>query len=196
MIEQLKNILLTQLPILILTITVGVLSALGDGVTDQLSFDRDRINSGQWYRLITCHLVHLGPTHAALNMVAAIVGWIIFRRVFDQFQWLICILVSALSISTMLWLSGVEWYVGFSAIIHSLMLLSIGLDRSINKITRFILIAGLVSKVLYEQFCGAIFSGTTVINGDVSVESHLFGLISSLILLLFFKFKDRIFHQV
>jgi rhomboid family GlyGly-CTERM serine protease len=51
----------------------------GAGVVEMLQFERDAIAAGQWWRLVTGHLIHLGWSHWALNLAGLAILGLAFR---------------------------------------------------------------------------------------------------------------------
>ena len=60
--------------VIALALLAGVLVLLGDLAGDRLALDRAAVSQGQVWRLLTGHLVHLGPYHAMLNIVGGGMG--------------------------------------------------------------------------------------------------------------------------
>lgn len=108
-----------------LIVAVAVMVALaagGPGLTAWLQYDRDALAAGQWWRLGTAHLVHLGWGHLAMN-VAGLVGlWWLYGDLQSRRQWLVVSAVCALVISLLLYVlsPSVGWYVGLSGVLHGL----------------------------------------------------------------------------
>ena len=88
----------------------------GDAGRALLSYDREALAAGQWWRLLTAHLVHLGLEHAALNSLGLVLMWALFARDYTPGQWVSIALASMAAIDAGLWLrdSTVIWYVGSS----------------------------------------------------------------------------------
>src|ERR671925_423667 len=45
-----------------------------------LSYDREALAAGQWWRLLTAHLIHLDIRHALLNDLGFALMWALFAR--------------------------------------------------------------------------------------------------------------------
>ena len=52
----------------------------GDAGRALLRYDRAALAAGQWWRLLTAHVVHLGLEHAALNSLGLVLMWALDRR--------------------------------------------------------------------------------------------------------------------
>ena len=141
-----------------------------------LRYERTAIAQGEWWRLLTGHLVHLGAWHAALNAAAFLVLWILFRRDYRLRQWLLIVIVSIVAIDAGLWLLDprIEWYVGASGALHGIA--AAGAVSRIRQMRRegWVLAALLVVKLSYEQARGAMPFTESM---PVVVDAHLYGAI-------------------
>src|SRR5215469_527962 len=88
----------------------------GDAATRLLRYDRADIAAGQWWRLLTAHIAHLGLHHAALNVLGLIFLWALFAREWNARQWAAIILAIVVAIDGGLWFRDpqITWYVGVS----------------------------------------------------------------------------------
>jgi len=162
------------------------LEAGGDGVRLLLRFDLEPIVAGQYWRLLTGHLVHLGWGHAILNLVA--LGLIVagFRPLLGWGRWAIVALVAAAAIDFGLWFSDppVAWYVGLSGVLHGLVVAGgIVLLRLAPRAAAIILVA-VVAKLAWEALRGALPFTAELSGGDVIEEAHLWGAIGGAVAVL------------
>jgi rhomboid family GlyGly-CTERM serine protease len=141
-----------------------------------LRYDRAALASGQLWRLVTGHLVHLGPRHALLNVLGLILMWALFARDYAPRQWLAILLASVAAIDAGLWLwdSTVTWYVGSSGVLHGVMAAGTLAHLRRREGGGWLLAAFLGGKLLYEHLAGALpFSGSSA----VVVDAHLYGVL-------------------
>src|ERR1700741_1791930 len=68
--------------------TLALFELSGDAGREALSFDRTAIASGEWWRLLSAHFVHLGAEHAALNGLGVVLMWALFARDYSPARWL------------------------------------------------------------------------------------------------------------
>ena len=74
--------------LLVLIIMLFVLLAmLGPQARLALDFDRMAIHQGQWWRLFTCHIVHLNMNHMFLNVATYVLITLLLRRGISWFIW-------------------------------------------------------------------------------------------------------------
>jgi rhomboid family GlyGly-CTERM serine protease len=154
----------------------------GDAGREALRYDRTALAAGQWWRLLSAHIVHLDFNHAALNSLGLVLMWALFARDYRPRQWLAIVVASIAAIDEGLWLSDstVTWYVGSSGALHGLMAAGTLAHLRRRDLDGWILAAFIVVKIAYEQSAGALpFAATHGGNhgGGVVVDAHLFGVL-------------------
>ena len=84
---------------LALAVALLLLPLLGGmALRDAWRYEREAVAAGQWWRLLTCHLVHLDAGHALLNAVGLGLLWALFARSYRLRSWLLAIALSMLAI--------------------------------------------------------------------------------------------------
>ncbi len=85
-------------------------------------YQRDAVAAGEYWRLLTGHIVHLDATHALLNALGLVLLWGLFARAWSPLQWLFAVLVSLLAIDAGFWFLApqLQWYVGASGLLHGI----------------------------------------------------------------------------
>lgn len=161
----------------------------GEAVRTALRYDAAAITEGEWWRLLTGNLVHLGWWHLFLNEVGLLVLVLLCPERLSWGVWLRRLVLIGLGMSAGLYffVPSTGWYVGMSGVIHGLFVLGLGrqiVDR------RDLIAAGclayLVGKIAWEMIVGVPVSDESAIGGKVLVESHLYGSLSALIYGLIF----------
>jgi rhomboid family GlyGly-CTERM serine protease len=166
---------------LALPLAIGLAAALaelgGDSLRLALRYERDGLAGGEIWRLVTGHLVHLGPAHAAMNLVALAVMAFLFGRLLTRLDWWLASLASALVIDAGLyWLSpGIEWYVGLSGVLHGYWAAACVRAFSERRREAWALTALLLLKLGYETFAGPVPLSGQVAAGPVIAVAHLYG---------------------
>jgi len=140
---------------------------------------RELINQGEWWRLLTGHLVHLDWMHFLLNLGTLVVT-ILLLSVFNRLDILsVVTLWSALLISTgLLVTTNNEWYAGYSGISYAL--LTAGALTSYRDRISQIVIAFLLIKFFIE-LSGTKWIGAILIEVEAVVESHWLGMLAGVL---------------
>ncbi len=96
------------------------LAAGGDELRELGRYQRDAVENGEYWRLVSGHLVHLGFGHLWPNLVALVIIGALFEGVLDNADWWRVSLASAAAIDLGLYLfePSVIWYVGLSGVLH------------------------------------------------------------------------------
>ena len=156
-----------------------VLMLAGDSGREWLRFERAGIASGEAWRLLTGHFVHLGISHTILNLAGLVLVWLLVGKAYNWRQWLWIMAGSMAAIDLGLWFDApvLEWYVGLSGLLHGMLAAGAlaGLaDRSAEALILAVVVAG---KVAYEQLAGPLPGSEATSGGAVIVDAHLYGAI-------------------
>lgn len=170
------------LPIIIFGAALALL-VLGDNGRDWLRFERSEIAAGEWWRLLSGHFVHLGPSHFLLNMAGLGFVWYLLGKALRGPQWAIVFAFAVGLVDLGFWFLNPElqWYVGLSGVLHGLLVAGLiilaGRDRK-----DLLAVAVLVAvKIAWEQTMGAVPGSAQSSGGPVIVDAHLYGAIAGII---------------
>lgn len=165
-----------QVPLTIALLCVA-LSVDGDSLRELLRYERAGLEAGEFWRLLSGHLVHLGTGHLVLNLAALGVLGLLLDGALDRLEWAFAGLVSAFTIDVGLyWLSGeVQWYVGLSGVLHGFMTAGSLKLLAARAPTGLILLSITIGKLLWEQFGGPLPYSELTSGGPVIVDAHLYG---------------------
>jgi rhomboid family GlyGly-CTERM serine protease len=155
------------------------LLATGDTGREWLRFDRDGIASGEAWRLLTGHLVHLGVSHTVLNLAGLVLVWLLVGRTYTWKQWLWIMAGSVVAIDLGLWFGApsLEWYVGLSGLLHGMLAAGIIAGLAGRNGEAAILGVVVAGKLAWEQFAGPLPGSEASSGGAVIVDAHLYGVI-------------------
>src|SRR5580692_4757955 len=159
----------------------------GDGAAQAaLRYDRDALAAGQWWRLLTGHVIHLGYEHAVLDVAGLALLWALFARDYSARGWVLIIGMSILGIDAGLWLlsSTTQWYVGSSGVLHGVLAAGTCAHLRRREPDGWILALFLVGKLVYEQAQGAL---PLTAGGAVIVDAHLYGAVSGALAVLLLR---------
>jgi rhomboid family GlyGly-CTERM serine protease len=130
------------------------------------------------WRLASGQLMHLGWTHMLMNLTGLGIVWALFGRDLQARQWAAAILVCGAGVNLGLlgFTPGLDWYVGFSGILHGLLAAALltRMSRQPTILTALVLI-GLAAKLAWEQFGGGEADTAHLIGGTVVVDAHFYG---------------------
>lgn len=157
-----------------------------------LRWSREHIAAGEYWRLVTGHLVHLDAGHALLNALGAVMVWTVFREQLASRLGLWALLAGLVSVNAGLWFATtVQWYVGASGVLHALA--AAGIMQAIgSRGGRVPWALGLLgaAKLLYEQGQGSL--GWTPGSPPVVTAAHLFGAVGGVLAALALMLSRRI----
>lgn len=85
-------------------------------------YDRDAIAAGEYWRLVTGHLVHVGATHFALNLLGVLLVTDLLWNELQARHGFALVIMSVIVIDIGLWYRypGLDWYAGLSGLLHGL----------------------------------------------------------------------------
>jgi rhomboid family GlyGly-CTERM serine protease len=170
-------------PAAVLAVLAAAYFAGGDAV-GVLRYDRLAVLQGEAWRLVTGHLVHADGAHFAWNALGVLLVGFLFARDYPPAQWLVVLLASvvAIDLGFLLLEPQLEWYVGFSGVLHGWMAAGLvaWLRRSRDPLTW--LVAGLfVAKLAWEHHAGALPFTAESMSLPVVHEAHTYGAIGGLL---------------
>lgn len=168
----------------------------GEGLQLACRLDTAPLALGQWWRLLTAHLVHLGWTHAALNAVGVLLCWALAPAVFDRALPL-RLGGLALGISLCLWAftPQVLPYVGLSGVLYGLFVL--GLVPQLRRRDPIAALALLLilGWMLWQWAVGTPATEEALIGGRVVSQAHRFGAVLALLWLALAALARRPGHR-
>jgi rhomboid family GlyGly-CTERM serine protease len=170
------------LPWIALAATSTVLQTLPFAM-DWLPYERVAIGEGEWWRLLTGNLIHLGWGHLGLNVAGLLaIGWL-FAEDYTVTDWGFIFLLSGFTTSIGLYLFTPEiaWCVGLSGALHGLFAAGAIAWLFDSVAAGAWLLAGGAAKIAYEQMFGAMPMSAETIGGGVVTDAHLWGAIGGVI---------------
>lgn len=190
-----KTVARSYWPVLVPILLVTALQLGGSSLFEYLRYDREAIFAGQVWRLISGHLLHLSWMHLLLNIAGLLLLTLGFatRRPLSPLMVLTAFSALILGVSAGLLLFNPElaWYVGLSGVLHGVAVLIAFQLWPRERLLGLLLFAGLLAKVAWEQVAGADAALGSRIGGAVIVDAHLYGLISGVLVALFFAASRR-----
>jgi rhomboid family GlyGly-CTERM serine protease len=158
-----------------------LLSLLGESGRLALRYEREAVLQGEYWRLLTGHLVHGSWLHLLMNGLGLGLVAALFDRDYSLPAWLLIALFSVIAIDLgfVLYEPQLLWYVGLSGVLHGALAAgAVAWWRHESKLLALLLSVIFVGKLLWEQWRGAL-----PLSGDlpVVVDAHLYGAIGGVI---------------
>lgn len=145
-------------------------------------YERGAVLSGELWRLVTGHFVHLGWPHTWMNLAALAVLCLLFERTLTALDWALATAagIAAIDVGFLVLQPGLDWYVGLSGVLHALVAfgtveLLAGRCRPADRRLGAILAAGLCAKLAWEHWVGPVPLSAETAGGYVVVSAHLYG---------------------
>lgn len=164
-------------PVAVLLVVCALLAAGGDELRQLGRYERAGLESGEYWRLVSGQLVHLGLGHLWPNLAALAIIGVLLDEVFTAGDWWRTALASAAAIDLGLYFlePDVLWYVGLSGVLHGFVAAGALAFIVRRQVIGAVLGAGLVAKLLYEQLVGPVPFTAESVGGPVVVAAHLYG---------------------
>jgi rhomboid family GlyGly-CTERM serine protease len=143
-------------------------------------YQRSAILEGEYWRVLSGHLVHGTWQHWLLNAVGLSLLWAIFpRHLCNSSTALLSLGIALLTSSALLVLDpAVSWYLGMSALLHGLLVAWLVADLLNGKRMAGLLLLLVGLKLAYEQWFGPLPGSIESTGLPVLVNAHLYGALS------------------
>jgi rhomboid family GlyGly-CTERM serine protease len=142
-----------------------------------LTFDRAAIQSGEYWRLLSGHLVHTNDSHLAMSLAGVLALWLLQGDDYNTRDYLTAAMTSAVGVSACLYYldNDVNWYAGLSGLLHGLFAWGVTADLRARRLIGPVLVTGLLAKLLLEQSFGAAPASERLLGFTVAVDANLYG---------------------
>jgi len=180
------------LPGLVIILTF-LLALAGDWGRELLRYDRMGIASGETWRLVSGHFVHLTFSHWVLNGAGLLLVWFLVGEFLRTRQWLLVTLVSIVCMDIGFWIlqPQLQWYVGLSGLLHGYIAAGIVAAYREHKTEMTVLAVAVAGKLVYEQLLGPLPGSEFSSGGAVITAAHLYGAIGGLIASAILRIRVR-----
>ena len=166
-----------------------ILQLVDERTMSLFRYQRDDILSGQLWRLVSCHFVHVTWMHLALNIAGLIVIWMLFRDILTQRTWWLLTLGSIIGIDfgLLIFNPEIKWYMGLSGVLHGLFAGGAILYLRLFGIRGGLYLFLLIAKLLWEQLTGPLPGSGELSGARVITEAHLYGALGGAVVILLFR---------
>ena len=147
-----------------------------------LRYSRSGLEQGEYWRLVTGHLLHSNSWHLLMNLGGLLLVALLHGRYFSSTVLVCQWLIAALLISLALYFGSAQIYayVGLSGLLHAMLMLGAVKDIQLKQRGGYLLFTGLLLKVTYEQWQGPDSDLASLIAANVAIDAHLYGVVSGL----------------
>ncbi len=172
---------------------LGLLAVLFQlaGLQEALSYQRDLIEQGQFWRLWTGNLVHIDTTHLLMNLG----GLVVVGLFCDTRPSAAGLLVSTLLIMPVVTLGlylrdpNVGWYMGLSGVLHGLLILCLARGLAAHPRMNGLLLLAIFAKLAWEWRFGSL-TGSELFDFPVVTSAHVYGALGGAFIALWFEAAD------
>jgi rhomboid family GlyGly-CTERM serine protease len=136
-------------------------------------YQRAAVAAGEWWRLLSAHIVHLDARHALWNAAGLALLWALFARSYRPWRWALALALIVAAVAAGFWFLSprLQWYVGASALLHGVFACgAIAMIRTGERLGWLAAIA-LAAKLAWEQWQGPL----PLTHGPVVTVSHVYG---------------------
>ena len=184
-------------PVLVSLVVIGIF-VFDPHSSDWLRYQRVSIGNGEYWRLITGHLCHLGELHLLFNVLGM---WLVTFLLFDVlrgYRWFLIFGFCVLGTSLGLWYFSPEVirYVGLSGALHGLVVAGGILDLRNLVLNNAVLLGGVFGKIIWEHSSYYDNAMSELIGGHVLVDSHMYGAIAGVVIGVAIGLKDHLAKQI
>jgi rhomboid family GlyGly-CTERM serine protease len=155
----------------------------GSPLSQLLRYDRAAVAAGQWWRLFSANLVHLGWWHLLFNVLSLVLLVLLCPERLGWAEWLrrVVLIGTGMSLCLYFFAPGLQDYVGLSGLVYGLFALGLGRQALRRDEIGIACLVFLAARIGWELVKGAPESETKLLGGGVVAESHLFGVVCALL---------------
>lgn len=163
-----------------------LVQAGGEQFYVSLRYDRAAVLNGEWWRLFTAHLVHLGWAHCLLNLMGLALC-VMFASGFRSLRaWAGALTVLPLGIGLLLLLVSPEVadYAGLSGVLYGLFILALAPAARRGDALAWIALVVVSARIGWQMLDASGTAKSALFDGYVVAPGHLYGAISATAMLI------------
>ena len=178
--------------LLISIVLLSLILIVGQWFQSDVFFNRNDINQGQWWKILSGNFTHSNIAHLLLNLSGIwLLGMLFIDSLTSKTFILSIVFLSAIvGLGLYFFTPELSGYYGFSGALYGLYFVAavcaILDDDFFTGISVALLIAG---KIVWDYFTGGSQSSAELIGIPVANDAHLYGFIGALIIAGFLLFK-------
>lgn len=148
----------------------------------ELRYQRTAIAHGEWWRLFTGNMVHLGWVHLAHDLAGLFLIWFCFFPRLSERAWLALVIASMLGVGGGLYVFSphVAWYVGLSGVLYGLFAAAAVSEWPRRRWLSVSLLGLMWAAIGYGLLVGPLPGEGTGLGGPIVFQAHLYGALSGM----------------
>ncbi|GAA0820256.1 rhombosortase [Colwellia asteriadis] len=157
-------------------------------LSEYFVYQRQLISQGEVWRFLSGHFFHTNGYHLLLNIMALLLLLLLHSKFYTIKRYSLLFLFCAVFCSLALYLfePSLIQYVGLSGVLHGVFAWGALMDVRHGDKTGYLLLSGVIVKILHEQYYGANNELSELINASVAINAHLWGAIAGLIFFILY----------
>lgn len=179
--------------LLVLT-SILLLTMIPESLHQLLELRHQEVAQGQWWRVYSCHFIHLSFNHMLLNFAGYAIVTFSFRDEISPSRELLMLFIACTAVGL-----GIHYlnpdmysYVGLSGAIYGVLIAFVIIGFHQTPLIAGGFLGFIALKFVYEAIIGGADPNTEAfIGGKVASDSHLYGALSGLIPGLLFFYRDE-----
>lgn len=171
-----------QWSMLFFVVMLVILHILPESLRSMLEYHRAQPE--QIWRAVTGHLLHSNHWHLVMNLGALLLMLMLHRLYYSLRSFALLLVSGCIGISVLLYLFSpdIQIYVGLSGWLHCFITVGALLDIKQKIQSGWLILLGVITKVVYEQWQGPDAELAALIDANVAIDAHLYGVICGLLL--------------
>lgn len=146
-----------------------------------LVWDRQQIQAGQWWRIVTGNITHTNVNHLAMNVVGLLVITWLHYRYYAKYSIALFIWVLMVLIGLALFFTPFDWYAGLSGVLHGLFVWGVVKDIQHKVPLGWLMLCGILIKLLLDTVNQGDVMTATLIEANVAYQVHWVGALVGLV---------------
>lgn len=173
MLKRLPWALKYTVPPIAVALLLLLIFILPETIKSTLTFERELIIQGQWWRVLTGQWVHWGTAHLLLNIAGVWLVWLLFAEFATGWRFGLTIVLIGLAsnLGMLLFDPTIDYYVGFSGTLYGLFAWGAVQDIRHKMPFGWLLLFGVVAKVSYDLMFNASAD-------NLAVAAHFYGVLA------------------
>ncbi|WP_261373442.1 rhombosortase [Rheinheimera sediminis] len=180
-----------QYAMLAFALLLILLHLLPDSIRSVLEYHRSQ--PAQIWRALTGHLLHSNHWHLVMNLGALLLMLMLHQLYYQLSSFALLLLSGCIGISVLLYLFSpdIQIYLGLSGWLHCFITVGALLDIKHKIHSGWLILLGVIAKVGYEQWQGPDQELAALIDANVAIDAHFYGVICGLLLGLLFVISAK-----